>query len=196
VRWRAWAQFSYFDESVAQVLVNDRDVLESANASRSLRATVFRLLELGVLPIFNANDVLSQHTEPLRSKDSGKIYWDNDTLAIQLAEELNVDAVIMLGDYPGLAAPGKNDGINPTDGDQGAVLDYTTGEVKDWAVSNDSRVSPEGQLLQITACVRSLKSTGVQAVVIASAFEGPTLTAIMAGETVGTFIRTPATSKL
>ncbi|WP_320676696.1 glutamate 5-kinase [Prochlorococcus sp. MIT 1300] len=73
---------------VAQVLLTRAD-LGSRNNYRNASNTLKRLLDWGVLPIVNENDVLS--TEELR-------FGDNDTLSALVAAAIGADQLILLTD--------------------------------------------------------------------------------------------------
>ncbi|AQK99430.1 Delta 1-pyrroline-5-carboxylate synthetase isoform 1 [Zea mays] len=91
--------FSQLDVTSSQLLVTDRDFKDPSFGDQ-LRETVFSLLDLKVVPLFNENDAISTRRQPY--EDSSGIFWDNDSLAALLAAELNADLLIMLSDVEGL----------------------------------------------------------------------------------------------
>jgi delta-1-pyrroline-5-carboxylate synthetase len=91
--------FSQLDVTSSQLLVTDRDFMDPSFGNQ-LRETVNSLLDLKVIPVFNENDAISTRRQPY--EDSSGIFWDNDSLARLLAQELKADLLIMLSDVEGL----------------------------------------------------------------------------------------------
>ena len=71
--------FNEYNHTVAQVLLTGEDV-RSEQRSRNMRNTIFRLLELGALPVIN----------------------ENDTLSAIVAAAVHADLLILLSDIDGL----------------------------------------------------------------------------------------------
>lgn len=92
--------FSEHNHVVAQILLSAYDV-ENEERRRNFHNTIFRLLELGVLPIINENDTVA--TEELT-------IGDNDTLSAIVAVSAGADLLVLLSDIDGLytADPHKN----------------------------------------------------------------------------------------
>jgi glutamate 5-kinase len=86
------AAFADFGLTVGQVLLTAEDVTRRAHYGNAQR-TLFRLLELGVVPIVNENDTVA--TEEIR-------VGDNDRLAALVAHVVQADALILLSDVDGL----------------------------------------------------------------------------------------------
>lgn len=76
----------------AQLLVDPYDFVERSQYLH-LRATLDRLLELGVVPIVNENDAIAN--DELR-------YGDNDRLAALLAHSVRADVLVLLTDMDGV----------------------------------------------------------------------------------------------
>ena len=84
--------FGEYNHTVAQLLLtadNFRDPTQYAN----FRATLGRLLELGVIPIINENDTTA-------TQEIG--IGDNDTLAARVAKGAGADLLVLLSDIDGL----------------------------------------------------------------------------------------------
>ena len=92
--------FSEYNHTVAQILLTGYDV-HNEESYNNFRNTMYRLLELGVLPVINENDTVS--TEEIG-------IGDNDTLASIVATSVNADLLVLLSDIDGLytADPHKN----------------------------------------------------------------------------------------
>ena len=103
--------FNQFDLATSQVLVTDADFTVPARR-QNLRRTLLSLLALGVVPVLNENDVVSERVTPLRDL-SNKIFWDNDSLAALVAAELNEDVLILLSDVEGLYSHMPAEGVAP-----------------------------------------------------------------------------------
>jgi glutamate 5-kinase len=86
------AAFGAFELTVGQVLVTADDVIRRSNY-RNAQRTLFRLLDLGVVPIVNENDTVA--TDEIR-------FGDNDRLAALVAHVVQADALILLSDVEGL----------------------------------------------------------------------------------------------
>ena len=84
--------FSEYNHTVAQILITGRDV-EHEDRRQNFHNTMFRLLELNVLPVINENDTVA--TEEIA-------IGDNDTLAAIVAKEINADLLVLLSDIDGL----------------------------------------------------------------------------------------------
>ena len=93
--------FSQHGLTVGQVLVTADDVIRRSNY-RNAQRTLFRLLDLGVVPIVNENDTVA--TDEIR-------FGDNDRLAALVAHVVQADALVLLSDVEGLYdGPPSRDG--------------------------------------------------------------------------------------
>ena len=70
-----------------------KEDIEHKQRCENFRNTLFRLLELGALPIMNENDTVA--TDEI-------VIGDNDTLAAIVAANLEADLLILLSDIDGL----------------------------------------------------------------------------------------------
>jgi len=75
-----------------QVLISPLDFFERTQYLHA-RATLLRLLELGVLPVINENDALA---------DTEIRFGDNDRIAALVAHLVRADLLVLLTDTPGL----------------------------------------------------------------------------------------------
>lgn len=92
--------FSEYNHTVAQILITKADI-ENPERSENFHNTLFKLLELGTLPIINENDTIA--TEEI-------VIGDNDTLAAIVAKTAGADLLVLLSDIDGLytADPRQN----------------------------------------------------------------------------------------
>lgn len=84
--------FSEYNHVIAQILLSAYDI-ENEERRRNFHNTIFRLLELGVLPVINENDTVA--TEELT-------IGDNDTLSAVVAVSAGADLLVLLSDIDGL----------------------------------------------------------------------------------------------
>lgn len=85
-------EFSKYNHTVAQVLIT-RDVISNKTRRQNAFNTFHRLLEMGVIPIINANDTVS-----IEQLD----FDENDTLSAMIAELCEANLLVMLTDVDGL----------------------------------------------------------------------------------------------
>lgn len=84
--------FGNYNHNVAQLLLT-RDVISNETRRTNVINTFNKLFELGVIPIINANDVVSiKHLD----------FDENDTLSATVATLCNADLLVMLTDVDGL----------------------------------------------------------------------------------------------
>lgn len=84
--------FAEYNHTVAQILITGEDV-EHADRLQNFQNTLFRLLELGALPIINENDSVA--TQEI-------VIGDNDTLSAIVAIAARADLLVLLSDIEGL----------------------------------------------------------------------------------------------
>lgn len=93
--------FGVYDIPVAQILLTEDD-FSLRHRYLSLRTTLNKLLEFGVVPIINQNDTVS--TIELHDMLAGiqVCFSDNDKLSALVSSELDADLLILLSDIDGL----------------------------------------------------------------------------------------------
>jgi len=84
--------FAQHGVTVGQVLLTAAEVGRRSQY-RNAQRTLFRLLELGIVPIINENDTVA--TDEIR-------FGDNDRLAALVAHLVDADALVLLSDVDGL----------------------------------------------------------------------------------------------
>ncbi len=84
--------FSEYNHTVAQLLVTGDDVADEVRRAH-FHNTLYRLLELGALPVINENDTVA--TDELG-------IGDNDTLSAIVAATVEADLLVLLSDIDGL----------------------------------------------------------------------------------------------
>lgn len=163
--------FEEYRHMVGQILLSAYDI-EHEERKNNFKNTIFRLLELGVLPIVNENDSIS--TEEIN-------IGDNDTLAAIVAINCQADLLILLSDIEGLYTkdPHKNE-----DAELIHNIYQITPEVQALAGETGSNFGTGGMATKISAA-RKAMSYGID-MVIANGDKPELLYEIIKGEEVGT----------
>ena len=93
--------FGVYDIPIAQILLTEDD-FSMRHRYLSLRTTLNKLLEFGVVPVINQNDTVS--TIELADRLAGiKVsFSDNDKLSALVSSELDAELLILLSDIDGL----------------------------------------------------------------------------------------------
>lgn len=156
----------------AQALLTQRDVAERSGYL-SARTTLLELLEGGVIPIVNENDVVAD--EELR-------FGDNDRLSAVVATLVDADLLLLLSDVPGLYSADPRD-------DATARLIPRVQQV-DPAIQSLARPSTSGLgtggMVTKLQAARLATNSGI-ATVIAAGRERQVIARIVAGQEVGTY---------
>lgn len=94
--------FKKFNIKTAQILLTADDFSKRKNYL-SMRNTLNALLELGVIPIINENDVISTNELECYKENAVVIcFGDNDKLSAIVASKLDADLLVILSDVDGL----------------------------------------------------------------------------------------------
>ena len=166
--------FRDHDIDVAQALIGRND-LNSRVGYLNVRNTLERLLRWGVVPVINENDVIG-------AEDLARVvYGDNDRLSAMLANALDADLLVLLGEARGLYT--SDPAINP-----GARLipevEKLTVEVMAYAGGPRDDRGSGGMRSKLEAAEVAMAS-GVD-MVIANGKQRDVLPRVLAGEQVGT----------
>ena len=163
--------FSEYNHTVAQILLTGEDV-HHPERCENFRNTMFRLLELGVLPIINENDTVS--TEEIA-------VGDNDTLGAIVATGVDADLLVLLSDINGLytADPHKDPNAKLIE-----RVDALTDDILALAGDKGSALGTGGMKTKLHAAQLCM-SAGCD-MVIANGEQPELMYAIAAGEKIGT----------
>ncbi|CAH0475475.1 unnamed protein product [Peronospora belbahrii] len=164
--------FAQYHLACSQVLASDADFREP-QVRANLQQTVRALLDVGIIPVINENDVITRRTTPLMNEN--KIAWDNDSLAALFAQEMMVDLMVVLTDVNGIYTGTKDD--------KKLISRFQRGDKQ--IIVAESRVGAIGQTDKLYSCIRAVDSGAVRAAVVAKAEQG-VLLRIINGEQVGT----------
>ena len=175
--------FGRHDISVAQALLSRRD-LSDRLSYLNIRNTLLALLERKVVPIINENDVVA--VEEL----TGEAFGDNDTLSAMVANLVDADLLVMLGEVEGLytADPhlDPNARLIPEVNRVGDAIETFGGP--SWGDTGRGGMSTKLEAARLAT------ASGVN-VVIANGLEKDVLPRLRDGESIGTFF-TATTSKV
>lgn len=162
------AAFSQFGFRVGQMLLT-ADVTISPSRYRNAQRTMLRLLELGVIPIVNENDVLSSNE--IR-------FGDNDRLAALVANIVRAEALVLLTDVDSLyTAPPSEPGAKRVS----FVSDVTRAIEEVKVGASVSGIGTGGMVTKMEAAHVAAVS-GIPTVLTCAGNAGPAL----AGDAVGT----------
>ncbi len=163
--------FSEYHHTVAQILLTGAD-LRDDERRENFHRTLFRLLELGALPIINENDTVATDEISI---------GDNDSLGAIVAVNANADMLILLSDIDGLydADPRSN-----PDARLIAQVDAVTDEVLALAGGAGSSLGTGGMATKLHAAQLTV-AQGID-MVIANGADPMVLYRIVDGEAVGT----------
>lgn len=164
-------QFADYNHTVAQLLLTRED-FDNSQRLVNMENTVFRLLELGVIPIINENDTVA--TEEIA-------VGDNDTMSAMVAKYVHADLLILLSDIDGLYT---KDPHRYTDATLIDEVHKITPEVLALAGGSGSSLGTGGMATKLMAA-RIIMEAGAD-MVIANGDKPQILYDIMEGEKVGT----------
>jgi len=131
--------------NVAQILLAPDDT-ETRRKHLNARATLIKLLELGVIPVINENDTVS--TEEIK-------FGDNDRLAARVAQMCSADLLILLSDINGLYSSDPNKNKNSTL--IGEITEISR-EIEAMAGPAHSKISSGGMITKIEAAKISMNA--------------------------------------
>ncbi len=167
--------FEEYHHTVAQILLTGSDV-ENEVRHRNFRNTIFRLLELGALPIINENDAVVT--------DEIGVYntiGENDTLSAIVAVSVSADLLVLLSDIDGLytADPRRDPTARLI-----PEVEAVTPEIEALAGGKGSSLGTGGMATKLSAA-RMATAAGTD-MIIANGADPGVLYAIVEGRPVGT----------
>ena len=171
--------FSWHDITVAQALLSRRD-LSDRLSYLNVRNTLMALLERRAVPIINENDVVAV------DELAGEVFGDNDTLSALVANLVDADLLVLLGEVEGLYTADPN--VDPK-ARLIPTVERLTEEIEASGGPSWGDKGRGGMATKLEAA-RVATASGVE-VVIASGLERDILTRLADGESIGTLF--PAT---
>ncbi|MBQ8683590.1 MAG: glutamate 5-kinase [Clostridia bacterium] len=163
--------FTEHNHTVAQILITGAD-LQNDERRHNFHNTLYRLLELGALPIINENDSVA--TEEI-------VIGDNDTLGAIVATNVGADLLILLSDIDGLYTADPH--TDPT-ARLLTVVEAITPEIEAMTGGAGSKLGTGGMQTKIHAATIAMEA-GIP-MVIANGQDPAVLYDIVEGRPVGT----------
>ena len=172
--------FAAHNMRAAQILLTHEDLADRLRYLNA-RSAIFKLLELGVIPIVNENDTVV--TDEIR-------LGDNDTLGALVSNLIEADALVILTDQRGLYDSDPRSNPNAR-----FIHLATAGDpaLQEMAGGAGSHVGTGGMLTKVLAAKRAA-ATGATTI-IASGREARVLERLGRGEAIGTELRASATMR-
>ena len=167
---------------VAQVLLTIKDMAQR-QSYLDIRNTLAALLELGVVPILNENDVVA-------SDEIGEVFGDNDRLSALIAALIDADLLVILSDVDGLytADPKTDPTATPV-----PAVDLVDERIAAMAGEHRNAWARGGMPTKLDAA-RLVTTSGI-AMVICRGRNPDAVLRAAAGEPAGTYFK-PAANKL
>jgi glutamate 5-kinase len=173
--------FGQHNIHVAQALLTGRDI-DDREGYLNIRNTLLGLIELGIVPVINENDVVAV------DELGGEIFGDNDMLSAMVANIVDADLLIMLGRVNGLFTADPN--LDPTAQPIPVVTSFTEEIEALGGPSADGR--GRGGMTTKLEAAKLATASGVDSVV-ASGRQRGVIRRLVSGESHGTFFPTSAT---
>jgi len=168
--------------TTAQVLLTESDLDDRARYL-NLRSALLALLDRGVVPILNENDVVSTAELAFLEGEERPVFGDNDRLSALVATKLGADLLVLLTDVPGLHAadPRREPGAPLL----AQVDPEAFGDASKLAGGSASDLGRGGMRSKVEAALVAARS-GCHAV-IGSGLTPRSLSQIAAGDEIGTW---------
>lgn len=160
-----------YNHTIAQILLTGEDI-ENEKRCENFRNTIFRLLELNVLPVINENDTVA--TDEI-------VIGDNDTLAAIVATNIGADLLVLLSDIDGFYT---KDPHKHSDAELLAEVKELTPDMLRQAEGSGSELGTGGMRTKLHAAEISMRA-GID-MIIADGREPSVLYNIMDGQAFGT----------
>ncbi len=167
---------------VSQVLLTIKDMAQR-QSYLNIRNTLLSLLDLGVIPIVNENDVVA-------ADEIGEVFGDNDRLSSLIATLIDADLLVILSDVDGLYTSDPKTDPTATRID---TVDFVDDRVIAMAGEHRNSWARGGMPTKLDAA-RLVTTSGI-AMSICRGRDPDVVVKAVKGEPVGTFFR-PANSKL
>ena len=166
--------------TVAQALLT-REIFSNRQSYLNVRNTLNKLLEIGIIPIVNENDVVT-------TEEIGASFGDNDKLSALVASIIDANLLIILTDTNGLYS---NDPKQDSKAQLIKTVDKIDSKIRSYASSEHDAWSKGGMPSKIEAAYIATKA-GIS-VVICNGKNPTILERIIKNEEVGTIFNTQTT---
>lgn len=168
--------FQYYEQTVAQILLT-RDVITYDTSLFNVKRTIAKLLEKGIVPIINENDVIADDELNHQTK-----FGDNDTLSAIVADISEADMLIILSDVKGLYDS------NPKTNPQAKLIHHVseiTDEIEEMAQGGKGSNFATGGMATKLKAARMILDQG-RSMIITSGEDPTSLFNIIQGDQIGT----------
>jgi glutamate 5-kinase len=165
--------FAAIGLKIAQVLIT-REALDDRHSYVRLRNAVERLLDLGIVPVFNENDSVA-------TAEIGTAFGDNDQLSALVASKVDAELLVLLSDVDGYY---DRDPRHHGDARRLELVEHVDASMIERAGKAGSAVGTGGMATKLKAV--KIAADGGCRVVLAHGREQNVLGRILAGETIGT----------
>ena len=164
--------FSKYNQKIAQILLT-RDVFDNDITRKNTQNTLFKLLEMGVIPIVNENDTIA--TDELQG------FSDNDTLSAYLCSLVKGDILIILSDIDGMYTkdPNKYDDAKII-----SEIETIDNSIENSAEGSNSLLGTGGMKTKVSSA-KIVNEHGAD-MIIASGKDATILFQILSGKQIGT----------
>ncbi len=146
--------FEKYGICVAQILLTEED-FSNRKKYLSLRNTLSKLLELGIIPIINQNDAVSP------SELEHVCFSDNDKLSAIVASKLDADLLVMVSDIDGLFD--KNPKEFP-DAKKIDVVEKVTSKIE--KLASGASLGGRGGMITKLLAAKVVSSSGLYAMIV------------------------------
>ena len=173
--------FGWHDVRVAQALLTGKN-LDDREGYLNIRNTLLGLIERRVVPIINENDVVAV------DELEGEVFGDNDMLSAMVANIVDADLLIMLGELGGLYTSDPN--LNP-DAELIPEVSSVNDEIEALGGPSFAGRGRGGMSTKLSAA-KLATASGVD-VVMAGGRISDVIQRLLSGESIGTHFPTGAT---
>jgi len=167
--------FSGYGRICGQVLIT-RNVLNNRTGYNNMRAAVTTLLQYGVVPVFNENDVVS-------TSEINSVFGDNDRMSAYVASKIDADLLVLMTDIDGVYTG------NPRKDQEARLIPEITeitADVMGFAKGAGSSLGTGGMKTKLLAA--QIAQKGGCGTMIISGYEKDSLLRCVNGEQIGTYI--------
>ncbi|WP_250277476.1 glutamate 5-kinase [[Clostridium] colinum] len=164
--------FSKYNQKIAQILLT-KDVFDNSITRENAQNTLFKLLEMGVIPIVNENDTIST--------DEIEGFSDNDTLSAYVCDIAKADILIILSDIDGMYTKDPN---KYNDAKIISEITKIDNDIENSAKGSNSSLGTGGMKTKVSSA-KIVNKNGAD-MIVASGKEASILFKILTGENIGT----------
>lgn len=167
--------FSKYNQIIAQILLT-RDVFENEITLKNAENSVFKLIQMGVIPIVNENDTISI--------DELQGFSDNDTLSAYVSKLVNADLLVLLSDIDAMYDKDPN---KFSDAKKISEISIIDDEITKSASGSNSALGTGGMITKVNSA-KMVNEVGID-MIITSGKDFNVLFEIVDGKDIGTLFK-------